>query len=91
MNFTEEFKSIDIVINTPTPTPTKEEAREILRNCGILDENYVLKEEYKDILVSKDKDLEKIRAGKGISFSDVHQPPFLVDDNGNITYRKRRF
>ena len=46
-------KSIEKIISTPVETPTKEHAKEILRNCGILDENYNIAEDYKDIIVEK--------------------------------------
>ena len=44
-------KIIEKIINTPIERPTKEQAKEILRNCGILDENYNIAEDYKDIIV----------------------------------------
>ena len=46
-------KAIEKIINAPVETPTKAQAREILRNCGILDENYNIAEDYKDIIVKK--------------------------------------
>ena len=46
-------KAIEKIISTPVETPTKEQAKEILRNCGILDEDYNIAEAYKDIIVEK--------------------------------------
>ena len=47
-------KIITKIINTPTEKPIEEQAKEILRDCGILDENYNISEGYKDVLVKKD-------------------------------------
>ena len=44
---------IEKIIITPVETPTKEQAKEILRSCGVLDENYNIAEDYRDIIVEK--------------------------------------
>ena len=44
---------IEKIISTPVETLTKEQAKEILRGCGILDEKYNIAEDYKDIIVEK--------------------------------------
>ena len=53
MNMLKANKTIDKILNTPIKNPTKEEAKEVLKNCGIFDENYNLTEAYKDIFISK--------------------------------------
>lgn len=42
-------KAIDKVIKTPVKTPSASQARELLRNCGILDKNHRVSRDYKDI------------------------------------------
>lgn len=54
MNIHETNKIIDKILNAPIKKPTKEEAKEILKNCGILDENYNISEDYKDIFIKKE-------------------------------------
>ena len=46
-------RAIDNIINTPAKTPTREEAREALKACGILDKNGNIAERYKNIIVEK--------------------------------------
>ena len=41
---------INRIIQSPTKNPTKSEAMKTLRSCGILNENNVLNEVYKEIL-----------------------------------------
>ena len=50
--------TIDEIIKTHTITtpPTKEEAKEILRSCGILDKNYKIRPAYRDILIEQEPD-----------------------------------
>lgn len=42
--------TIDKIIETPTKKPTKEEAKKILRSCGILDNKNNIKSAYKKII-----------------------------------------
>ncbi len=42
---------INKIINSPSPTLKKREARKILRLCGVLDNNNQIVDEYKDIIV----------------------------------------
>lgn len=44
---------ISKVFCSPVIEPTEEQAKEILKNCGILDENYNIAEEYMDIFIRK--------------------------------------
>lgn len=44
-------KTINKIINTPVKTPSRSEAKEILRNCGILNENDEVSRDYKDIFI----------------------------------------
>lgn len=44
-------KAISKIINTPVKTPSKSEAKELLINCGILDDNGEISKDYKDIFV----------------------------------------
>ncbi len=45
--------TIEEVLKTPSKQYTREEAQQILRQCGVLDKNNRVKSAYKDILIQK--------------------------------------
>ena len=51
MSMTAAMTAIEKVINTSSKKPTKSEAEQILRSCGILDRKNNIKGAYKKILV----------------------------------------
>lgn len=54
MNTTDYARTIDNIINEPIKIKTKEEACEILRSCGIMDENNNINPAYRDIIIKAD-------------------------------------
>ena len=50
MNIHEVNRIIEAIINSPTPNYTREYAQELLRSCGVLDENNEIMPIYRDIL-----------------------------------------
>ena len=50
MTINEVDRIIEAIINSPTPNYTREYAQELLRSCGILDDNNEIIPVYQDII-----------------------------------------
>lgn len=56
MDCVELYRKIEEVINSKPKKYTKEEAREILVSCGIIDKDDNITEPFRDIIVKKEED-----------------------------------
>lgn len=50
MNINEVNRIIDAIINSPTPNYTREYAQELLRSCGILDDDNKIVPAFQDVI-----------------------------------------